>query len=246
MNNMWKRSYKLIPVDKLRKQWKRSRKISRIVKNSACAVLSAILIFGGLATSALALTGPYEQASVVTAADRNGSEEPVLIEIPTLPARTAAETAEEMETASEQTATAPAETTAVTETEETSAEPLIEGTEPAENVEETTAAPEMTYAGEFLLTAYCSCSICCGKWAGGPTASGVMPTAGRTIAVDKKVIPLGTHVYIEGLGEFVAEDTGAVIKGNCIDVYMGSHTEAEWFADGAGSCRRKVWILADK
>lgn len=112
-------------------------------------------------------------------------------------------------------------------------------------VPEETAAPEpdRECLGTFTLTAYCSCKKCCGKWSGGPTYSGVMPQEGRTIAVDPRVIPLGSRVYIDGYGEFIAEDTGSSIKGNRIDIYMGSHTAARWFADGAGSCRKEVWII---
>lgn len=79
--------------------------------------------------------------------------------------------------------------------------------------------------GQFKITAYCNCSKCCGKWAGGPTASGVMPQAGRTIAVDPKVIPLGTKVIIDG-HTYVAEDTGSAIKGKKIDMYFSSHSQA--------------------
>lgn len=83
----------------------------------------------------------------------------------------------------------------------------------------------LVYLGRFKLTAYCNCSRCCGKWAGGATASGVMPKAGRTIAVDPRVIPLGTKVVING-HTYVAEDTGSAIKGNKIDVYFNSHQAA--------------------
>ena len=49
---------------------------------------------------------------------------------------------------------------------------------------------------------------------------------GRTIAVDPSIIPLGTRVYIEGIGERVAEDTGSEIKGNDIDLFRDiSHDE---------------------
>ena len=79
--------------------------------------------------------------------------------------------------------------------------------------------------GKFKLTAYCSCSKCCGKWAGSPTASGVMPRANHTIAVDTSVIPFGTKVVING-NTYVAEDTGSAIKGNKIDVFFDSHSKA--------------------
>lgn len=82
-----------------------------------------------------------------------------------------------------------------------------------------------TYLGTFSSTAYCNCSACCGKWAGGPTKSGTMPVAGRTIAVDPKVIPLGSKVMING-NIYIAEDTGGAIKGNKIDIYFGSHSSA--------------------
>lgn len=80
--------------------------------------------------------------------------------------------------------------------------------------------------GTFEATAYCPCEICCGKWAGGPTKSGEMPKVGRTIAVDPKVIPLGSKVSIEGLGLRVAEDTGSAVKGNIVDIFMSTHQEA--------------------
>lgn len=71
-------------------------------------------------------------------------------------------------------------------------------------------------------TAYCNCRSCCGSWAGGPTASGRMPKEGRTIAVDKNVIPLGTKVEIDRR-IYIAEDTG--VKGNWIDMYFEKHSD---------------------
>ena len=80
--------------------------------------------------------------------------------------------------------------------------------------------------GTFRVTRYCRCSICNGEWTGGSTALGTSLTDGRTIAVDPSVIPLGTHVYIEGIGERVAEDTGGAINGNDIDLFVDvSHDE---------------------
>ncbi|MGY4804142.1 cell wall-binding protein EntB [Bacillus paranthracis] len=48
----------------------------------------------------------------------------------------------------------------------------------------------------------------------------------RIIAVDPKVIPLGSKVWVEGYGETIAGDTGSAIKGNRIDVLMGSKSKA--------------------
>ena len=58
------------------------------------------------------------------------------------------------------------------------------------------------------------------------TSTGVKPIVGRTIAVDPKVIPYGTKVYIPELDKvFIAEDCGSAIKGNRIDIYMDSFDE---------------------
>lgn len=90
------------------------------------------------------------------------------------------------------------------------------------------------YEGAFKITAYCSCHECCHPYdpacTGKPseTAWGTTPKANHTIAVDPKVIPLGSSVFIDGR-EYVAEDTGGAIKGKHIDMYFDSHQEAlEW------------------
>ena len=59
---------------------------------------------------------------------------------------------------------------------------------------------------------------------GGRTAYGTEARVGE-IAVDPSVIPLGSEVYIEGVGARRAEDTGGDIIGNTIDIYMGSNAE---------------------
>lgn len=80
--------------------------------------------------------------------------------------------------------------------------------------------------GEFRITHYCPCSICCGPYSGmNSTASGAPPVTNRTIAVEPKQIPYGTEVVINGQ-VYVAEDCGGAIKKNCIDIYVGSHEEA--------------------
>lgn len=82
----------------------------------------------------------------------------------------------------------------------------------------------------FTAYAYCACEKCCGKWAQyGLTASGTVPQQGRTVAVDPDVIPLGSELWIDGEGPFIAEDTGSGINGSTIDVYHDSHADAlEW------------------
>lgn len=81
-----------------------------------------------------------------------------------------------------------------------------------------------TLMGKYKLTFYCGCAKCCGKWTGGQTSSGVKAKEGRTIAVDSSVIPIGSKVYIEGFGDFIAEDVGGAIKGNKIDIYLNDHS----------------------
>lgn len=88
-------------------------------------------------------------------------------------------------------------------------------------------AESQTETELFKIYAYCPCEKCCGK-SDGITATGTQAAAGRTIAVDPSVIPLGSTVVIEG-HEYVAEDTGAGIKGKTIDLFMEDHEEAlEW------------------
>lgn len=94
----------------------------------------------------------------------------------------------------------------------------------AEDVGTAEKIAEPTCLGEFEITYYCSCEQCCGK-SDGITASGAPAIAGETIAVDPDVIPLGTEVVIDG-ETYIAEDTGAVIEGNRIDIYCDSHEEA--------------------
>lgn len=61
---------------------------------------------------------------------------------------------------------------------------------------------------------------------GSRTASGTWPAAGRTVAVDINLIPMGSTVYIQGLGVFTAEDTGGAVIGPHIDVFVSSEAEA--------------------
>jgi 3D (Asp-Asp-Asp) domain-containing protein len=68
------------------------------------------------------------------------------------------------------------------------------------------------YLGDFELTCYAL---------RGRTASG-RPVGRSGIAVDPRVIPLGTEVYIAGEGTRTAIDTGGSIKGNRIDVWRPS------------------------
>lgn len=123
-----------------------------------------------------------------------------------------------------------------------SSEPVTETVEPPEQVMSLEAAaepnpePELIALGEFKTTAYCTCIKCCGVWSQEhpsrvgtdyvqKTASGTIPTAGRTVSVDTEIIPFGTILVIDG-HEYIAEDTGSAVKGQIIDIYFSTHEAA--------------------
>lgn len=69
---------------------------------------------------------------------------------------------------------------------------------------------------KFVATAY--------THTGYRTAMGARTRRG-IVAVDPKVIPIGASIFIEGYGYAVAADTGGLIKGRRIDVFMESYAE---------------------
>lgn len=79
----------------------------------------------------------------------------------------------------------------------------------------------LTYLGTWTTTAYCPCEICCGEWATGCTASGVLATPNHTVACGS--LPFGTQVMIDGM-IYTVEDTG--VEGEWIDIFFSSHEEA--------------------
>ena len=88
------------------------------------------------------------------------------------------------------------------------AEEVIEPEEIAEESPE----EELEYLGTFEMTAY--------EWTGNPCANGNYPEVGYTVACNS--LPLGTTVYIEGVGYRVVEDRGAEWHGsNWMDLYLG-------------------------
>ena len=125
-------------------------------------------------------------------------------------------------------------------TAQTTTEPTTETYQGATATAANTAPVVTTYAdengtyysiGDFVLTAYCPCPICCGVYSNmenPTTASGTRATAGRTIAADTSVLPFGTEVVINGQ-VYTVEDRGGAIQGNRIDVYFNSHQDALQF-----------------
>ena len=86
----------------------------------------------------------------------------------------------------------------------------------------------------YTVTAYCSCSICCGKWAK-DRGEVVIGAWGKELIEDYSIaspLPFGTKVNIEGLGTYEVMDRTATwiadkYNGRIIDIYVGdSHEDA--------------------
>ncbi len=118
-------------------------------------------------------------------------------------------------------------------------------------IEEGTKSVLITSRGEIkrfkkstimTSTAYDLSFKSCGKLPSHPyygiTRSGLRAKEG-IVAVDPKVIPLGTWLYLEGYGEALAADTGGAIKGNKIDLFFDSEEKVNKY----GKKAVKVYIL---
>ncbi len=93
-------------------------------------------------------------------------------------------------------------------------------TAPAQTTTYTAPASTKKYLGTFKLTAYCGCARCCGT-ANQPTASGLYPTAGHTVAMGG--VPFGTKLLINGV-TYTVEDRGTPY--GTVDIYFNTHQEA--------------------
>ena len=82
----------------------------------------------------------------------------------------------------------------------------------------------------FELTAY--------AWSGDPCANGEYPIPGYTVA--SNWFPIGTRLYIEGIGERVVTDTGGM-SNNVIDIYMGDPESCWQF----GRQTAEVYVIED-
>jgi 3D (Asp-Asp-Asp) domain-containing protein len=78
----------------------------------------------------------------------------------------------------------------------------------------------------FVATAYTADTASANPT--GYTATGVLAHRG-IVAVDPRVIPLGTLLFVPGYGVGVAADTGGAIIGNRIDLCMDSYGDAMTF-----------------
>lgn len=91
----------------------------------------------------------------------------------------------------------------------------------------------------FEITAYCieNYPHICNNGNSQTTASGNAPIPYKTVAVDTSLIPFGTKLYIEGIGEVIANDTGGAIKGYKLDLLVKTHQEALKFG------RKKINVM---
>jgi len=105
----------------------------------------------------------------------------------------------------------------------------------SESITEPVTMQHQTYT--YVITAYCPCEKCCGKWAreraGGVVrgATGIELKAGISCAAP---LPMGTKVHIDGIGTFTVQDRTAdwiadKYDNRIIDIYFDSHEEAERF-----------------
>ncbi len=105
--------------------------------------------------------------------------------------------------------------------------------EPADQVVTIGSAGRYTSRGQFRsrkilkmsASAYDPGPRSCGKYATGRTSCGMKAGYG-VVAIDPKVIPMHTKLYIEGYGHAVAGDRGSAIKGNRIDLGFNTYREA--------------------
>ena len=130
---------------------------------------------------------------------------------------------------------------AADESEEPKQQPAVSTEEIGENTITTSTGASYTYTNVLTVTAT---AYSCEGYTG-YTYSGTVARVGA-IAVDPKVIPIGTKMYIVSndgqyvYGYCVAEDTGGSIIGNRIDLYFD--TFAECWDFGVRTCT--VYILA--
>jgi resuscitation-promoting factor RpfB len=120
----------------------------------------------------------------------------------------------------------------IVKSEQTIAEPIVEIVKVGTQV----PRPPATGAGPGIEVSRGDRSLVMAAtaYAGGTGGAGWRTATGTgvykgIVAVDPRVIPLGTRLYIDGYGPGLAADTGGAIKGNRIDLAFGSREEAIQF-----------------
>ena len=108
--------------------------------------------------------------------------------------------------------------------------------------EELTSTPEVSgnleYIGDFKCTVYNTSAGENGGYTTTACGDRLVDVVDYAIAVDPRVIPYNTKVYIEGIGYRVARDCGGAIKGNKIDILVWNCNASDWM-----NGTRKVYIV---
>jgi regulator of replication initiation timing len=104
----------------------------------------------------------------------------------------------------------------------------------------------LTYLGEYNVTGYCGCEICCGEWAKDRPDGIVYGAAGEELIPGISVagwLPLGSRIMIDGQEYIVQDRTAKRIRdkydGKIIDIYCGDHQTA-W---DIGNEKHEVWLV---
>jgi len=98
----------------------------------------------------------------------------------------------------------------------------------------------------MLVTGYCPCKKCCGKFADGFTSTGKNAWRTNGVAADPKILPYNTKLVIPGIGIRFVDDTGGAMRQSTkkrichIDVRFHNHTDALKF----GKKRLDVAVLS--
>lgn len=108
------------------------------------------------------------------------------------------------------------------------------------SIVDSTTGERYAYTDVYNMTATAYTAYNGDGW-GNMTASGMTTFVGM-VAVDPKVIPLGTVLYVEGYGLAIAGDTGGAIKGNKIDLFFNTKSECTQF----GRRPKTVYVLKDQ
>jgi 3D (Asp-Asp-Asp) domain-containing protein len=95
----------------------------------------------------------------------------------------------------------------------------------------TTTTAAMQFLGDFLVTCYDNY---------GYTRSGAL-AGPQSVAVDPRVIPMGSQIYVDGVGDRTADDTGGAIIGHHIDIWEPTYGDCvDW-----GARTRAVYRVDD-
>ena len=96
----------------------------------------------------------------------------------------------------------------------------------------------LEYIGDFKCTVYDTSAGENGGYTTTACGDNLSDVVDYAIAVDPRVIPYNTKVYIEGIGYRVARDCGGAIKGNRIDILVWNCNASDWM-----NGTRKVYIV---